>query len=149
MSKNDNLTPDRQEALIARAAMRELSRHASKEAPLNILVAGAGDAEPIAIPPGAVEHLIDILAGMASEHGGTNTDEGAELSVAQAADVLYTEPHFVIKILERNEIPYRMVGNHPRMRVHDVMNYRDVNKIKRRAVLDQLVAEAQEQDMGY
>lgn len=48
---------------------------------------------------------------------------------------------FLIKLLEDGSIPHRKVGKHRRVRMEDVMSYR--------AVLDQLVAEAQEQDMGY
>ncbi len=148
MNKFEKRTPEAREALLALAAVREQSSQAP-DAPLKIRVGDSGDADPIAIPRDVVEILIDALDGIASGHGGTNKPKEAELSVTQAAEVLYKDVSHVIELIEKNEIPHRMVGNHPRLRVQDVMDYRSVSHIRRRAVLDQLVADAQEQNMGY
>ncbi len=148
MYRNNKPTPETMEALHALAAVRELSRHAS-EGPLRIRVEDAKDASPIAIPPEAVEILIDALDGIVAVRGGANEPAGAELGISQAAEILYMEVPEVIKLIENNEIPHRMVGGYPRLRVHDVMEFLFDLQVKRRAVLDQLVAEAQEQNMGY
>jgi len=72
-----------------------------------------------------------------------------ELSTVQAAEVLNVSRPFLIKLLEEEKIPHRKVGKHRRIRMEDVMAYKSAIDQEREAVLDQLVAEAQEQDMGY
>lgn len=56
---------------------------------------------------------------------------------------------FLIKLLEDGSIPHRKVGKHLRVRTEDVMSYKAAIDNEREAVLDQLAADAQEQDMGY
>jgi excisionase family DNA binding protein len=73
----------------------------------------------------------------------------AELSVTEAADILQVSHPFLIKLLDEGQIPYRRVGKHRRIRMEDVMNYKRAIDQQREAVLDQLVAKAQEEDMGY
>ncbi|NCO22815.1 MAG: DNA-binding protein, partial [Rhodobacterales bacterium] len=46
-------------------------------------------------------------------------------------------------------IPHRKVGKHRRVRMEDVMSYKAAIDNEREAVLDQLAADAQDQDMGY
>ena len=105
--------------------------------------------EPIELPAGAVTLLLDILGAMASGQGVTLIPEDTELTTVQAADVLHVSRTFLIKLLEEGQIPYRRVGKHRRIRMEDVMSYKRAIDEQREAVLDQLVAEAQEQDMKY
>ena len=86
---------------------------------------------------------------MASGQGITIIPEDAELTTVQAADILHVSRPFLIKLLDEGQIPYRRVGKHRRIRMEDVMNYKWAIDQQREAVLDQLVADAQEQDMGY
>lgn len=67
----------------------------------------------------------------------------------QASDILNVSRPFLIKLLEDGQIPYRKVGKHRRIRMEDVMNYKQAIDRERESVLDQLVADAQEQGMGY
>ena len=92
---------------------------------------------------------MDILEAMAAGRGITIIPENAELTTVQAAEVLNVSRPFLIKLLEEEKIPYRKVGKHRRIRMEDVMTYKTAIDQEREAVLDQLVAEAQEQDMGY
>ena len=72
-----------------------------------------------------------------------------ELSTVQAAEVLNVSRLFLIKLLEDVSIPYRKVGKHRRVRMKDVMSNKAAIDTEREAVLDQLVADAQEHYMGY
>ncbi len=67
----------------------------------------------------------------------------------RAADVLNVSHPFLIRLLEEKALPCRNVGEHRRVRMEDVMAYKARIDADREAVLDQLVAEAQENDMGY
>ena len=143
------LPPSEREAIIARTSKQLLSRYAREDQSLTVQVMDADHEEPIELPAGAVTLLLDSLGAMASGQGVTLIPEDAELTTVQAADILHVSRPFLIKLLEEGQIPYRRVGKHRRIRMEDVMNYKRAIDQQREAVLDQLVADAQEQDMGY
>jgi len=143
------LPPSEREAVIARTSKQLLSQYAREDQSLTVQVMDADHEEPIELPAGAVTLLLDILGAMASGQGVTIIPEDAELTTVQAADILHVSRPFLIKLLNEGKIPYRRVGKHRRSRMEDVMNYKQAIDQHREAVLDQLVAEAQEQDMGY
>ncbi|MBL8165170.1 MAG: helix-turn-helix domain-containing protein [Anaerolineae bacterium] len=143
------LPPTERESNLARTSKQLLSRYARTDQPLALRVADDEHAESIELPAAAVTLLMDILGAMASGQGVTLIPENAELTTAQAADALNVSRPYLIKLLENGQIPYRKVGKHRRIRLEDVMNYKRAIDLEREAVLDQLVADAQEQHMGY
>jgi excisionase family DNA binding protein len=143
------LPPSEREAVIARTSKQLLARYAREDQSLTVRVMDADHDEPIELPAGAVTLLLDILGAMASGQGVTIIPEDAELTTVQAADILHVSRPFLIKLLDEGQIPYRRVGKHRRIRMEDVMNYKRAIDQQRESVLDQLVAEAQKQDMGY
>lgn len=149
MIAHRHLPPTAQDAAIARVSGKLLSRYAQSKDPLKLRVTDAEQAEPIELPAGAVVLLMEILEAMAAGRGVSIIPENAELTTVQAAKVLNVSRPFLIKLLEEEKIPYRKVGKHRRIRMEDVMAYKAAIDQEREAVLDQLAAEAQEQDMGY
>lgn len=149
MIAHRELPPTAQDAAIARVSRQAFARFAHTRAPLKLRVTDVEQAEPIELPAGAVALLMDILEAMAAGRGVTIIPENAELTTVQAAAVLNVSRPFLIKLLEDGRIPYRTVGKHRRVRMEDVMAYKTAIDRDREAVLDQLAAEAQEQDMGY
>ena len=143
------LPPTERESIIARTSKQLLARYAREDQPLTLRVIDADHDEPLELPAGAVTLLLDILGAMASGQGVTLIPEDAELTSVQAADILHVSRPFLIKLLEAGQIPYHRVGKHRRIRMEDVMNYKQAIDQEREAVLDRLVADAQEQDMGY
>ena len=141
--------PSVQEAALARSSGQSLARLIRKNRPLTLKVTGADKEQPIELPPGAALLLMDILQAMAAGRGITLIPENAELTTVQAADVLNVSRPFLIKLLEEKALPCRKVVAHRRIRMEDVMAYKARIDADREAVLDQLVAEAQEHDMGY
>ncbi len=141
--------PTAGEAAIARRSGQSLARFMRKDRPLTFRVIDAGQEQPIELPAGAVHLLMDILEAMAAGRGITLIPENAELTTVQAAEVLNVSRPFLIGLLEQNSIPYRKVGTHRRIRMDDVMAYKAQIDADRAEVLDQLVADAQENDMGY
>ena len=55
-----------------------------------------------------------------------------ELPTQQAAEVLNISRSFLIKFLYRGEIPYRREGTHRRIKLEEVLAYRDRRAAKRR-----------------
>lgn len=148
MIAHRQLPPSDQDAAIARVSGQLLSRYARQKRPLTLRVQEAGQ-EPIELPAGAVALLMNILEAMAAGRGVTIIPENAELTTFEAADVLKVSRPYLIKLLDEGAIPFRRVGKHRRIRMEDVMAYKARDDRERDAVMDQLVREAQEQDMGY
>ena len=141
--------PSAQDAALARASGQLLSRYTQGHGPLRLRVRDAGQDQPLELPKGAAALLMDILEAMATGRGVTLIPENAELTTVQAAEILSVSRPFLIKLLEENAIPHRKVGKHRRIRMEDVMAYKARIDREREAVLDQLVTDAQAQDMGY
>lgn len=140
--------PTQQDCTLARAAGQRLSRLAQKNRPVRFQVE-ADPEGPIELPASALALLVEILEAMAAGRGVTLLPEKVELSTVEAADALNVSRPFLIKLLNEGAIPYRKVGKHRRVRRDDVMNYKMKIDREREAALDRLVADAQEQDMGY
>lgn len=149
MPAHRQLPPSAQDAAIARVSGQLLSRYARQKRPLTLRVTDAEQERPLELPAGAVALLMDILEAMAAGRGVTLMPESAELTTVQAAEALNVSRPFLIKLLDEVAIPHRKVGKHRRIRMEDVMAYKAAIDREREAVLDQLVSEAQEQDMGH
>jgi excisionase family DNA binding protein len=81
--------------------------------------------------------------------GVTILPENAELTTVEAAEILNVSRPYLIKLLDQKAIPHRKVGKHRRIKLEDVMAYKRAIDEEREKVLDMLVAEAQDMDMGY
>lgn len=145
-----------EEAEVARVSGQQLARLAQKNKPLTFQVTKPRKEErkeepneTIELPAEAVELLMRILEAFASGRGVTLIPNNAELTTVQAAEILNVSRPFLIKLLEEQKIPYRLVGKHRRIRMEDVMAFKRAVDQQREAILDQLVADAQEQGMGY
>jgi len=143
------LPPSEKESSVARISKQLLSRYTREDESLIVRVIDSDHEEPIELPAGAVTLLMDILGAMASGQGITLIPENAELTTVQAADILNVSRPFLVKLLEEGKIPHRKVGKHRRILMEDVMNYKQAIDHERESILDQLVADAQEQNMGY
>ncbi len=149
MFAHRQLPPSEQDVAIARASGQLLSRYARQKRPLTLHVQEADQDKPLELPAGAVALLMNILEAMAAGRGVTIIPENADLTTFEAADVLKVSRPYLIKLLDQGAIPFRRVGRHRRILMEDVMAYKARDDREREAVMDQLVREAQEQDMGY
>ena len=140
--------PDEADAEAALESSRRLSS-ITKRKSLSIRVESDGADESIPIPASLYRLLQDILTNMAQGNAITIVPTQAELTTQQAAEILNVSRPFVIQLIETNQLPHRMVGTHRRVLFQDVMDFKIRNREARMKVLDELVAEAQELDMGY
>jgi excisionase family DNA binding protein len=137
--------PTAQEAAIARQSGQRLSRYTGRKRSLTFRV----DEELVELPAGAVTLLMEILGAMGTGRGVTIIPENTELTTVEAAGVLNVSRPFLIRLLEEGAIPFRKVGKHRRIRMDDVMAYKEDIDRKREEALDEMVRLAQEHDMGY
>jgi excisionase family DNA binding protein len=147
---HEPIAPTETEALLARETSRLLASHVSTRQNLRIRIMDdeqTGDV--LSLPASAVRLLLDILTEMAQGNAITLIPVHAELTTQQAADLLNVSRPHLVGLLEDGKIPHRKVGTHRRVLFQDLMAYKKRIDNAREKVLDQLVEEAQELDMGY
>ena len=137
------------DAAIARSTFEALSPYGGMSRPLKLRVGDSEQEQPVDLPAGAVDLLMHVLEAMATGQGVTLIPDSAELTTVQAADVLNVSRPFLIKLLDQKAIPHRKVGTHRRIRMEDVVAYKNAIDREREQVLEQLAREGQAHDMGY
>jgi len=103
----------------------------------------------IILPASMLNLLKDILSEMAQGHAVALLPVQAQLTTQQAADLLHVSRPYLIRLLENSKIPFRLVGQHRRIRFDDLLAYQRKDDEDRRRVADELTADAQEMGMGY
>lgn len=71
---------------------------------------------------------------------------GRLLTTQQAAELLGMSRPYLIKLLERGDLPCEMVGTHRRIGLEDVLAYRRERSQRRRAALRELLQDADSLD---
>jgi excisionase family DNA binding protein len=103
-----------------------------------------GNGEEMTIPDSVSRVLRQVVQAMASGKNVSIVTHNPELTTQQAADLLNVSRPYLIKLLEQGELPYMMVGTHRRVKFEDLRKYKQQRDIKRRQLLDELIAESQE-----
>ena len=101
------------------------------------------------IPSKAFELMIEILGQMANGNIVAVVPIHAELTTQQAADLLNVSRPYVVKLIEADKLPATLVGTRRRVRMGDLIAYKQRDAAKRKAVLRKLTQEAQEMGIGY
>lgn len=103
--------------------------------------------EHLVLPPEVFEVLRDVLEAMAQGQAVTIAPVHQRLTTQEAADLLGISRPTVVKLLESGEIPFEQPGRHRRVRLADVLAYRERASAERRAALDRMVELADEADL--
>jgi excisionase family DNA binding protein len=143
-------TPSDVEKALARESSRQLAPLIQKERPstsISILEDDLG--QKIVVPNVAISLLLEILTQMSQGNAVTLMPYHAELTTQQAADLVNVSRPFLVKLLESGELAHRMVGKHRRVLLQDVMKYKENIDRARNETLNELVAQAQDLNMGY
>lgn len=144
------VTPSATEALLARETSHRLAPLLGEQSEYHIqLVDEEHHSETLAIPAAAMQLLAEALAEMGSGRSVTLLPVETELTTQQAADLLNVSRPYLIGLVERGELPFHKVGTHRRLRLQDVLIYKQKIYKARLAILDELAEEAQKLNMGY
>ena len=137
----------------ARAALRVLSglprSKRLKSRSVEVRPAGEPKGVSVTMPREAFDLLLEVLGQMANGNAVTIVPVHAELTTQQAADLLNVSRPYLVGLLDRGQIPFRLVGTHRRLRMADLLDYKQRDDDARRAVLDELTAEAERLGLGY
>ena len=102
--------------------------------------------EPVDVPASVVRVLAEVLDhAQRGEHVRVISDD-EEVTTQQAADLLNVSRPYLVGLVDRGEIPSRKVGVRRRLKLADVLLYREVDHARRLKAVAELAAEAQ--DLG-
>jgi excisionase family DNA binding protein len=136
----------------AKAALRELAtlpRRKTASRTVQVRPDGEGPSVSVTVPREAFELFLEVLGQMANGNAVTIVPVHAELTTQQAADLLNVSRPFLIGVLDEGKMPFRLVGTHRRIKVADLVAYKQKDEAERKDVLDELTAEAEKHGLGY
>ncbi len=112
------------------------------------VVVGA-DGHHIELPASALEALRKVVEAMSRGESVTVIPHDERLTSQEAAEILSVSRPHLIKLLDRGELPFHRVGTHRRIKIEDVLAYRERRDAERRAALAELTRLSEDLPGGY
>ena len=139
-----------QEQEMARVAQRCImeSLDRSKAAEI-VLTSDDGELPPAPLPPNSLRLIAQVLGALSKGKAVTVVPAERELSTLEAANLLNVSRPFLIKQMEANELPYRLVGSHRRVTAEDLMAYRQRMHAGQADALKRMADDAAEMGLDY
>ena len=141
--------PTQMEVEEAKVFSRTLSKFASTDRAQLSIKGANGEADDIILPGHVLQILLDVLSEMSKGNAISLIPHHQEISTQEAANLLNVSRPFLVGLLENGEIPFRKVGAHRRVKLTDVLEYKDQSDAKRLQALNELTALSQVEGMGY
>lgn len=131
-------TPPEQQAQVAALskALKGMVHQPKRQAPKCQLVGPKG--ETIAIPESVLYVLQRVAEVLARGDSITVVPVGRELTTQQAADLLNVSRQYLVRLLDEGRIPFYKTGKHRRLRLEDVLAFKNKRDQERRARLREL-----------
>jgi excisionase family DNA binding protein len=140
-------TPIRQETYLPQGGSEDLApvhdfitTHEAaaigRPAPRHFL-AGATAGDQVAIPAEVYRILRQVVEALREGLAVTVVPQNTTLTTQQSADLLGISRPSLIKLLDEGEIPYDRIGTHRRIRLRDVLAYREHRRALQYAALDE------------
>jgi len=96
------------------------------------------DGAAISIPESVFYVLERVAEVMARGDAITVVPVGKELTTQQAADLLNVSRQYLVRLLDEKRLPFRKTGKHRRLRIADVLLFKEQRDKDRRAGLREL-----------
>lgn len=107
------------------------------------------DGSEVELPASAFHALQAIVHDLANGKTVTLFPNDRVLTTKEAADVLQVSRQFLVRLLDRGEIPFHRTGSHRRIRVDDLLAFKNHRTEMRKSKLDELTRLSQADDGGY
>jgi excisionase family DNA binding protein len=146
---SDPVLPNHRDIELAAQSGQKLAALFAKKKinePVTIHIANG---DKIILPFDAIKFLIELLSQMASGNAVTLIPIHKSLTTQEAADLLNVSRPYLIKLLEKGEIPFEKVGSHRRIKAEDFFKYQSYIAEDKKSALDELTQQAQDLDMEY
>jgi excisionase family DNA binding protein len=106
-----------------------------------VTLVGADGVE-VQLPAAAREVLAHAADAMSRGMAVYVSPAAARLTTGEAAELLGVSRPTVVKLLESGAIPFEKTTSHRRVRLDDVLVYRERRRAERRATLDEMTRQA-------
>lgn len=111
-----------------------------------VRVTSSGD-RAVSLPKELRDLLTTVVTAMRRGQAVTIARVSQHLTTQQAADLLGISRPTLIKLLETGRIPYERPGRHRRIRLADLLAYREARRGEQQQALRELAEEAQALDL--
>ncbi|GAA4305583.1 helix-turn-helix domain-containing protein [Compostibacter hankyongensis] len=141
----------REEQRIAKSSIGKLKKNSGKLKHTRgfVEIKFLQSSESVKIPQKALYLLSVIVNNMAEGKSMVLMPSDTILSTQAAADYLNISRPYLVKLLERGEIPFIKAGTHRRIELNDLLAYQKKLKVNRGKQLDFLTKQAQDLNLGY
>lgn len=135
--------PEQQAQVVALSrALEGMAQPTKRRAPRCQLVGPTG--ESIALPESVFYVLERVAEVLARGDSITVVPVGREVTTQQAADLLNVSRQYLVRLLDEGRIAFRKTGKHRRLRIEDVLLFKETRDKDRRAGLRELSRMTQE-----
>ncbi len=107
------------------------------------IVAAGSEVTTLDVPPSAVQLIRSLLKEMGEGKALTIVADDAEITTNQAAELLHVSRPYVVGLVEKGELPARLVGKQRRLPLKAVLAFKKETQAKRQKTLGELVAHDQ------
>lgn len=104
------------------------------------------DGTRVALPAQILEVLLEVVRAMRGGRAITVAPHELRLTTQQASELLGISRPTLVKLLEDGQIPFEQPGRHRRVRLQDLLDYRERRRRERRDALADMVRETE--DLG-
>lgn len=101
------------------------------------------DGTLVHLPPAVYQVLSQVIAAMRAGRAITVAPLAQRLTTQEAADLLGISRPTLVKLLDDGKIPFEQPGRHRRIRLDELLAYRDRRHAERSRALDELVQQTE------
>ncbi|GAB0113066.1 helix-turn-helix domain-containing protein [Acidisoma sp. C75] len=130
--------PSAREQAAANQLRRVIAAKSEAGQDTTLTILENGKQAEIVLTPDLSRLLLDMLRSIGSGDAVTLVPVTQMLTTQQAADILNVSRPFLIQLLEREDIPYDLVGRHRRIRAEDLFAYKEARDRQRAEALSGL-----------
>jgi excisionase family DNA binding protein len=142
------VNPTGPQSEMARECLESLDDSSTGKAG-DVVALQTDEGQELRVPVAAFRLFVQALREMAKGHAVTLVPIHAELTTQQVADILNVSRPYVVRLLEKEEIPHIKRGRHRRVRFEDLMAYKAQDDLKRKQARAEMISLSQELGFGY